>query len=83
MASSDLSKSLSQINFGNPDQIKDLFTSLINRIEQQDNTISYLKSENDHLLSENSLIKDRVLKLKRFSSKLFLIFLGLQTDGDR
>ena len=56
--------------------------SLINRIEQQDNTISYLKSENDQLLSENSLVKDKVLKLERYSSKLCLISLGLQTDGD-
>ena len=78
----DLSKSLSQTNFGNPDQIKDLMTAFVNRIEQQDNTISYLKSENEHLLSENSLIKDRVLKLERYSSKLYLIFLGSQTDGD-
>ena len=82
MADLDLSKSLSQTNFVNPDQIKDLMTALINRIEQQVNTISYLKSENDHLLSENSLIKDGVLKLERYSSKFCLIFLGLQTDGD-
>ena len=82
MADLDLSKSLSQTNFGNPDQIKDLMTALINRTEQQDKAINYLKSENDHLLSENSLFKDRVLKLERYSSKLSLIFLGLQTDGD-
>ena len=74
-------KSLSQTNFGNPDQVEDLLTSLINRIEQQNHTISYLNSENDHLLSENSLIKDKVLKLERYSSKLCLVFLGLQTDG--
>ena len=82
MADLDLSKSLSQTNFENPDRIKDLMTALINRIDQQDNTISYLKSENDHLLSENSLIKDKVLKLERYSSKLCLIFIGLETDGD-
>ena len=82
MADLDLSKSLSQTNFGNPDQIKDLMTAFINHIEQQVYTISYLNSENDHLLSENSLIKDRVLKLERYSSKFCLIFLGLQTDGD-
>ena len=59
---------LSQTNFRNPNQIKDILTSIINRIEQQDNIISYLKSENDHWLSENSLIKDKVLKLERYSS---------------
>ena len=71
MADLDLSKSLSQTNFGNPGLIKDLLTSPINRVEQQDSTISYLKSENDHVLSENSVIKDRVLKLERYSSVMF------------
>ena len=47
MVDLDFSKLLSQTNFGNPDQIKDLMTAHINRIEQQDNPISYLKPEND------------------------------------